>query len=1181
MYRISTNFRHRLYAYVSKILKVMKLTAALLIATMLQVSASTLAQKVTFDKKNIPLNQIFKEIKNQTGYTVLYRSINLDAKEKISVKFDMATLKQVMDRCLEGKDLSYLIEEKTIIIASNKKKNDEIINTTVNFYSKINVTGRILDEEGVPLVGATVKVKNTNKTVLTNKDGYFNLKNVDNEAVLIISYVGYKTKEVVVYSGTMSISLEVASSDLEAITVVSTGYQTLPKERVTGSFERIDNKLFNRTTGTNVLPRLLGTAAGIYFNNRSATFPRGGVGDAISIRGISSFANSVAPPLVVLDNIPYDGDLSNLNPNDVQDITILKDAAAASIWGTRAGNGVIVITTKKGVYDKSMQISLNTNVTVTQKPDLFYLPQMSSSDVISVEKMLFANKYYDNKISTTSPFPPFLTPVVELLVKQQTLPVTDVQGRAQIDNQINSLGQHDVRNDYLKYVYRKAVNQQYALNVSGGSKQISYMLSAGYDRNLNNMVTSNYNRTSLRSNINFKPIQQLDIQTSFLYTKSKTTDVVGVSAISYDPSIYYPYARLADDSGNPLAPGMLYRASYLDNLSTNAQLLDWRNKPLEDMNKTSYIGNSEDVLFNLGTTYTLNPVFSAEVKYQYENTNSSSNSLYNQDSYYTRNLINYYTDPTTYNRAIPLGAINSPTASKFNSQTIRGQINANKNWNNKHELTAIAGAEARKTYSLSSILSTLYGFDPNTNVFQNVDTKNQFPLYYGGTAQIPNQPSIDDNNKRFTSLFANAAYTYNNRYSISASVRKDASNVFGDNANKQGTPLWSVGASWNIASEDFYKFNLLPKLKLRVTYGYSGNVVTGVPAYAVVTYLGSNGITGLPSAQTSNPPNPDLRWEKVGLTNIGVDFGSKNNRLTGSIEYFDKQATDLVINAPIDLTKGFRTQTLNSADLHGKGLELTLNSININTRDFQWNSTFIFNYNRTITTRYFAEVSSGSNYISNSNLVNPIEGKDAYSVVAYQWAELDPANGDPQGYLNGQVSKDYVNLLNAKVSDLHYFGSSIPMYYGAFRNTFSYKGIELSANILYKLNYYFKRTGIDYNRLYSMSTGNAEFTQRWQKPGDEKNTDVPSMIYPGNSNRDAFYNGSAALVEKADQIRLQDITAAYVLPNKIHGIRNIRIYLNINNIGIIWRANHKGIDPDIISGYPVPRSLSLGLNVNL
>lgn len=1179
MYKIYTKKDGVLNLYISKLLLIMRLTTLILIATIMQVSASGYSQSISLNIKNAPLNSVIKEISRQSGYEFFYNSDLIEKTRPITINIKNSSLEEALAKCFINQPFTFEIQDKVV---SLKLKTPSIIKKISGISSKllteIVVNGNINDEKGNPLAGATVRVKYTDNIVLTNEKGYFSLKNVADTATLVISYIGYRTKEVPAYqAGLIVISLELETSVLENVNVISTGYQTLPKERATGSFEKIDNQLFNRTTGPSVIARLNGTVPGIFFNKKSA----GPVDiSSLTIRGLSSLSGPT--PLVILDNLPYEGDLNNLNPNDVESISILKDAAAASIWGARAGNGVIVITTKKGGLDKPVSISFNSNVTVTRKPDLSYIPQINSSDFIGVEKFLFSNDFYNSKLNRTSPYPPFITPVVELLAKQRALPITDIQGRAAIDAQIDTYKQYDIRNDYEKYIYRSQINQQYALNINGGGKQSSYYISGGYDKSLGNMVTSSNDRITLKTNYLLKPIKNLQVEAGVLFTSSRNSDIGLNSLVGYRQGFLsspYPYARLVDDQGNPLEPGQVYRLSYLNSLDNNPKLLNWHYKPLEDINKSSFNAKLDDILLNLGANYTINSIFSADVKYQYELNYSNSETLYNYDSYYTRDLINSFVDPSTLTSAIPAGAIYNPTTGHSFSQTLRGQLNANKIWNNKHQFVGLVGAEIRRTTGFYNNEGFRYGYNPETRNFIPVDfTNTQLPQYYDGVLGIPNQESFDQSNSRFTSLFGNASYTYNNKYIISASARKDASNVFGVNSNRRGRPLWSVGAGWNISNESFYHSGVIPYLKLRSTYGTSGNTISSVPAFSVVTY-GVDPVTLLKYTRGGNLPNPDLRWEKVGMLNFGIDFKLKNNWVSGSIEYYDKRSTDLIAEAPIDPTLSFSTQMYNAANLHGKGIDININSINYSNNGLQWISNFLFSYNRTKVTKYLLQQPGSIYYVGRSESINPLEGKDASAVFAYKWAGLDPQTGDPRGYLNGQVSKDYEAILGGSVADMQYIGPATPVYFGAFRNSFTYKNFTVSANILYKLHYYFNRTGINYSQLFSSNYGHTEFAHRWQKSGDENHTNVPSMIYPADPNRDTFYNLSSALVEKGDHIRLQDITAEYTF-KKIKALSNCRIYGNISNLGIIWRANKQNIDPDILSGYRNPLTFSLGFNAN-
>src|SRR5690242_17769935 len=395
----------------------------------------------------------------------------------------------------------------------------------------ILITGKILSsKDHTPLAGATLIFKKSQTSFITGDDGNFTLKLAANEDTLIVRRLGYQTKQITVNESTnapLIVTLEETNTQLGEV-VVSTGYQNIPKERATGSFDFIDNKLLNRSVSTDILSRLQGVTSSLLFdpNNQNDL--------EISVRGRSTiFANS--QPLIILDNFEYDGDISNINPNDVESITVLKDAAAASIWGAKSGNGVIVITTKKGKYDSAPKVSFNSNVTITGKPDLFYMPTMSSADYTGVEKYLFSQGYYDGALTDLN-FPP-VTPVVEILNNLRNGTINAPEATAQI----NALSQHDVRNDLLKYFYRTSLNQQYAVNLSGGGTYNQYYVSAGYDKNLNNLVGNRYSRISINANNTYSLIQhKLDITTGILFTQT------AIQNNGTDPSqlyFLYPYAQ--------------------------------------------------------------------------------------------------------------------------------------------------------------------------------------------------------------------------------------------------------------------------------------------------------------------------------------------------------------------------------------------------------------------------------------------------------------------------------------------------------------------------------------------------------------------------------------------------------------------------------------------------------------
>lgn len=1059
-----------------------------------------------------------------------------------------------------------------------------IISQTAIAQVSTPITGKVLSaKDSLPLAGATIKVDETNQSFTTDHNGAFSVNGTKNDIHLTVTFIGYKMARLLVslpLDKPLVVLLEPDHTELKEVTV-STGYQTLPKERATGSFEKVDNELFNRSTGTDVITRLEGVTTSTVFDKHTGASPV----NSLTIRGLGSLYAS-ATPLVIVDNFPYAGDINNINPNDVASVTLLKDAAAASIWGARAGNGVIVIATKAGKYNQPLTVNLNSNVTFTAKPDLYALSQMSSSDFIDVEKMLFSKGFYDSDLNNTFSYPA-ISPVVELLDEARNGLISS----STADAQINALRSYDVRRDFDKYIYLTGINQQHALSLSGGSPAATYFFSAGYDKDLNNLINSGYDRITLKSNNTFRPFKNTEIQAGLQYTASNTSNENSLSPYGYGEiipsgkSALYPYAQLVDAKGNPLPVVKDYRLSFTDTTGAG-KLQDWNYRPLQEARLADNHTRSYDLTANLGIRYRFDPRLSAEVKYQYEKTTGNNRQYYNPDRYYTRNLVNSFTqiNGTTETNPVPLGGILDLTNNELTAHDLRAQMNYNNSWHGKNQVSVIAGAEISQNIITYNTGRT-YGYSPGTLTYTNVDYVTAFPFYNGlnNNSVIPNTAQFGDITNRYVSFYTNGSYTYDNKYIASLSARKDESNLFGVNTNQKGVPLWSAGLAWNISNEKFYHWSAVPYLKFRLTYGFSGNVDNSRSAYTTIAYQTSNFYNHLQFANVINPPNPELRWEKVGMTNIGVDFGTKNDRLTGSIDYYVKNAKDLISPAQIDYTTGFSYLYTNNAKTMGKGIDLQLNSRNL-TGALAWNTTFLFSYNRTIVKDYYSGLSTASAYVSSSFGVNPVVGRDVYGLYSYKWAALDPQTGDPRGYLNGSISKDYTAIINGNLSDLVYDGSSNPVYFGGFRNTFIWHGVSLSANITYRLGYYFRKTSINYTSLFNGWVGNSDYALRWQNPGDEKHTNVPSIIYPANSDRDQFYTFSEANIGRADNVRLQDIRIGYQLEKAWQQwlpFNSLQFYVYASNLGIIWRANKWHLDPDYGSLIPAPRTLSLGLKADL
>lgn len=1170
----------------AKALLLMKLTSVFLLVTFLTASAGGLAQRVSLSVRDASLDKVFKELKKQTGYRFLYSNQMIDKANKVSIEIEGGTLEQVLDECFRNQQLTYNIVDRTVIVKAKNALFDfseEEDTSGEESGPPKDVRGRVVNEDGKPVV-VSVLVKGTNKGTSTNENGEFILKGIDEGGTLVISGVGIERLELKVGGRSeLLIRVTTRSTMQREVSVVSTGYQKLNKEQFVGSVTMVDSALFNRQVSTDLLSRLEGVTNSLLFDHRNqdANHPQ-----RLQIRGISNLSTNQSA-LIVLDNFPYDGDINNINPNDVENITILKDAAAASIWGARAGNGVIVITTKKGRYNQPFRLSLRTNVTVQEKPDLFYFPKMSTSDFIDVEEFLFSKGKYDGDESFTSlDHTVIVSPVVEILKKQRDGVISLDEATAQID----AFRGLDVRNDYEKYILRNSINYQNYLSFSGGTSLLTYTFSLGYDHNSSQYKgPGGYDRYTLNSNTSFKPFKMLELSSGINFSQGMQRG----DGISYpiipgsEKSEIYPYAQLIDAEGNHLTVPQDYRMAFIDTLS-NLGLLDWHYRPLDEMNLVNNSTKTQLARLNLGATMRITSWLTGEIKYQYSQQTGLGRNLRSEETYYTRDLINKFYNPvgTTelVRHPVPLGAILDQSNSTLSGYNLRGQLSFNKTWNSKHNVTALVVGEVGESGSKSST-NRIYGYKDDILVYSGAINYNVLYPRYLGTTQgyISSGIGLSESLKRNVSFLANISYSYNDRYIFYSSVRRDASNIFGVKTNRKWNPLWSVGLGWNISKEDFYSINWLPSLKFRFTYGYAGTPPSA-PALATIRYLSVNPSTGYANADINTPPNSSLRWETVRTINAGIDFSALKNRISGSLEWFQKQSDDLSGPIPSDPTIGFLTVGRNIADISGNGIDLMLHTENINNV-LQWRTSFNFSYAKIIVTDYYQPYGIMKPL---DGQLSPNVGRVAYGLYSYRWAGLDPITGDPQGYFNGYVSKDYRRILQDSIQDYAFNGSALPLYFGNILNDFSWKGFSISANITYKLAYYFRKGTINYNALYNNWISNADYALRWKKPGDEAFTTVPSMIYPiptALANRDAFYAGSEATVLKGDNIKLQNVRLNYNWNNKSlrrFVVRSVQFFLYVNNLNIIlWKANSSGVDPDYPrSTLPPIRTWAAGINAN-
>lgn len=1061
---------------------------------------------------------------------------------------------------------------------------------TIFTYSKAQhgpwlIRGRVTSADSIPLANVTVRNSDGTKTTYTDNKGIFSLLVPDTATTLVFTYVGYLAQEIRLLKTTDYYSLFLAADDNKLSDVrVSTGYQGITKERATGSFVQLNETLINRRISTGILDRIDGIASGVLFNRNSY---RASTGEYdITIRGRSTIF-AADQPLLVVDNFPFEGDLSAINPNDILSISILKDAAAASIWGARAGNGVIVISTKKAKANQPMSVGFTANFTIGEKPDLFYDPAfLKSSSFIEVEENLFAMGYYN--AAENGPSKPPLSPVIELLIKKRDGLISPQQA----DEAIKALKQYDVRNDFENYFYRQSINRQYAVNLRAGGQKSAYYCSFGYDRNTLNTVGDEDERFTVNMSASFQPVKKLSVNIALnLAANRNNKNNPGYGQVNSGGSPakgLYPYARLADAWGNPLAIVKDYRYAWVTAPEQQA-LLDWTYSPLTELNAAANSAQTFNARLDAALKYNLIPGLDISLLYRVEQQMSDTRNHYSTDTYTARNLINQFSQMENgyLVRHIPNAGILDLGNNHMISGNFRAQLDYNRSWK-QHAVSAIAGYEVREMITKTQ-QNRFYGYDDEIAATQPVNYNDYYTAYQNPNSllRIPYTDALSELTDRFRSWYTNAAYTFSNTYTLSASARTDASNLFGVEANQKKQPLWSAGFSWLLSNNTFYHWKALPVLKLKLTYGFNGNIDKTLSAYTTAQVVTNSFLTGLPYATVINPPNAALRWEKINIANLALEFATDKNTISGSVEYYKKKGTDLIGQAPLAPSTGSSVFKGNSANTSGNGIDIVLNSININ-RGFKWTTQLLFSHATDKVTAYDTKAVTSAyvaNGAGNAGLIYPLVGKPLFAMYSYASAGLDPQNGDPMGYVDKQPSKEYFSILfNTTTDEMLYHGPARPTFFGSLRNDWSYHNFTLSLNITFQAGYYFRKTSINYGDLFQYWRGHSDYDKRWQKPGDEKITNVPSIQYPPyNFARNSFYNLSAALVEKADHVKLQDLRLEYRFNTKAIKrlpFKSLNIYSYINNIALLWSAAGNNIDPDYPAGYPPPRTYALGLQAS-
>lgn len=1121
-----------------RILLIMRLTTVIIFASLLQVSASGFAQRLTYKQKSATLVELFDVIKVQTGYNVIWNESTVDRNLLIDVNFKNAAIDEVIKTCLKNLPVDYTIVDKNVVL---KIREASLMEKLLDKLQQINVEGKVVDANGSPLAGATVTIKGTKRLVRTSGSGYFSISNVDEKAILVISYLGFESRELRVKENLGAVQMVPSSGKLDEVAVtVNTGYQKLPKERSAGSFSVITKETLEKRSNFRVQDYLAGQLPGLLSSSQQ-----------FLVRGQSTFTGNTSP-LIVLDGFIVNYGLDAISPNDIESITLLKDASAASIWGVRAANGVIVIQSKRNsALGKPLEVSFSTSLSVTEKQDLSKLPLADATSFLEYEKYKADNKLV---YKGAAPFRTALSQGLDAYLNNPANAASITAG----------LKGNNVLDEFSDLFMQQAIRQQYNFSIAGKGPKSYTRASFTYDdvqtgfknTGSNRFLGDVYQKSELTSKLS------VEFGLNVLMTNSKTN---GMNL--NDLNTIAPYQRILDDNGNYVPQPMgIYQADKDAWVKKGYYNWDYNLKQ-ESENKNSVYTN-QYVSATAGLNYIILKGFSFNSGYKFESNKGENSVLYNDQTYYTRNTINYATyanaaGALTY--GIPKGAIVTNSHGSGQTHIFRNQLKYNgKVINDNHQVTAIAGMEVQQVGSKGDNY-TRYGFDTQTLVFTPTAYNTNYTGISGYPTFLQDQTSVSAVKNRYVSYFANAGYTYMDKYSINGSARQDRTNLFGASADYRNVWLWSTGVAWQAHKESFLRNGPFSSLVVRASLGINGNVDRSTSPFLIANIASADRNTSLPFAYVTNPENPALRWEKTKVSNVGIDFTTLKGRLSGSVEYYTKKSTDLLGNATVNGTYGFNSAYVNYASMTNKGVDVHLTA-QLLRGDFNISTTINYSYNKNKVTDVEFPQSTAGSFITGA----PQKDLPLNYLYSYRWAGLS-STGAPQIYdAKGQIVP-YTTEMTDPLA-LVYQGSRTPSHYGGFFTTVGYKDLSLTAGFIYNAGHKFRAPVIMYSQIYNVTATGAlssDWDNRWKAAGDETRTNIPAM--PSSSlslgNYDNYSTYADVNVKDASNIRFQELLLNYKLPASIF-IKSSKSIINVGfqarNLGV-YTFNKGKLDPDYLS----------------
>lgn len=1139
--------------------------------------------KMSFNANNMTVAKVIEKLEYTTNYRFVYNVRSVDLNRTINVNENNVSIEAILNTIFGNTGTDYKVSGNHIVLMPKKAPEEKA--AEADFIVK----GRVTDEKGMPLVGAAISDNGSGRGVQTDFNGEYQIIAVNSETTLAFAYLGYVRQEIKVAGrSVINVVLKEDVLELEGV-VLRTGYQNISAEQATGAFSNLKATEFKEQRLSSLDKILEGRIVG-YQDGK--------------LRGTTSM-NGVTTPLYVVDGFPVENtkltpystieeNLPSLNLEDIETITVLKDAAASSIYGARAANGVIVITTKKAKAGKTT-VSFSSNLTVT--PYRNYTGNLTDSgDIIGLERG-WADGNPNLKTATASTYAQsLLNNAVFTSLGMQSI-LNGYAGnisQADMNSRLDALGSQGYKyyDDIAKYAKRDQYFLQHNLSLGKATETNSFNASLTYK---NNQLEDRYSENetiglNLKNSTQINSWLSLDLGTYLNFGKGDTQNY-SASNPGYK---WQPYNQLVNNDGTNFVstPESRYNSFTLNSIK-NYGLYSMNLTPMDELGRN--LVESKNFLNRTFAKFNVkfSNAFTYNAMFQYEFGSDRASQLFDKNSYYVRSKVNgmvtIANNKAVYN--LPYGDIIKETNQFSNAYNFRQQLNFNQTFAEKHDFSAIAGMEIRHSKQEYSD-NTRYGYDSQTLGFAPINQSDLLKVY--GTVfsgyMSQNEFSLEKElQNRYVSVYSTGGYTYDKRYTVSGSVRWDRSNLWGTDSKYQNKPIWSAGAGWNIDKESFFDVAWVDALKLRGSYGIGGNIAKDSAPY-LTAYYNSNSNVGGNQGTVNKRPNPELSWEKTTTTNIGLDFSLFKTRLSGTLDFYNKKGQDLLASTQGIPTEGwgYSTYYINNGEMTNKGIEATLRGTIVKTPSFSWDAAILYAYNKNKVD--YVNVKAPVYYLQlDYPNAFPRVGKSFTSIYGYKWAGLS-STGIPQVY---DASGTAVKYNPGQIDAIQDFGSTVPTHSGSFNTSMNYKNFSLSALFIYELGHKIRNTFLPMlNNVYNGAAGgyvtdisvvNNHIADRWMQPGDEAFTNIPRAVYEYDpefsSDSRTIYSYADINILDASNVRLSNVSLAYQMPSAIIKkvkLDGVRFNLNAENVYTFAKSR----DAKYALGGFISPSFVFGVNVN-